>query len=119
MVASAHSWQFVHSATSMIMFHLAMENSEYFSLPDFGEGEENYFAGTRLAASSVRLMPLSRSSSAKVADMCSVRPSHSSTCTSALAPASEWVDLVWVRSGVSRLRQPPRSTDLPGSRMGS
>ena len=46
---------------------------------EHGEGNKNYFAGTRLAASRVRLMPLSRSSSAKVADMCSVRPSHSST----------------------------------------
>ena len=32
---------------------------------EHGEGKENYFAGTRLAASRVRLMPLSRSSSAK------------------------------------------------------
>src|SRR5258707_11888201 len=80
---------------------------------------EDHFAGTRLAASSTRLTALSFSISANTADMCSVRPSHSSTSTNALAPASEWVDLVCVRSGVSRLRQPPRSTDLPGSPIGS
>ena len=36
---------------------------------------------------------LSFSMRAKVSDMCSVRPSHSSTCTSELAPAIECVDL--------------------------
>ena len=35
------------------------------------------------------------------------------------APAIECVELVCVRSGVSRLRQPPRSSDLPGSPIGS
>src|SRR5258708_2553477 len=80
---------------------------------------EDHFAGTRLAASSTRLTALSFSISANTADMCSVRPSHSSTSTNALAPASEWVDLVCVRSGVRRFRQPPRSTDLPGSPIGS
>src|SRR5579883_2152398 len=29
MVASVHSWQLVHSATSMIMFHLDMEHSKF------------------------------------------------------------------------------------------
>ena len=30
MAASAHSWQLVHSATSMIMFHLDMEDSNLY-----------------------------------------------------------------------------------------
>src|SRR6202140_2822514 len=103
MAESVHRLQLVHSATSMIMFHFFMV----------------YFAGTRLASLSVRLISLSFSIAANTADICSVRPSHSSICTSELAPASEWVLLVWVRSGVSRLRQPPRSTDFPGSPIGS
>src|SRR5215208_3961003 len=78
-----------------------------------------HFAGTRCAAFSESRTSSSLSISAYVSDICSVRRSHSSTCTSELAPASEWVDLVCVRSGVSRLRQPPRSTDLPGSPIGS
>src|SRR3977135_1291131 len=53
------------------------------------------------------------------ADPYTMRRSPTSICTSELAPASEWVDLVWVRSGVSRLRQPPRSTERPGSPIGS
>src|SRR5215469_1409734 len=78
-----------------------------------------HFTGSRCASLSVRLISLSYSGAAKAADMCSVRRSHSSISTSELAPASEWVLLVCVRSGVSRLRQPPRSTDLPGSPIGS
>src|SRR5262249_15925726 len=64
---------------------------------------KGYFAGTRFASFSVRLISLSLFSVAKAADRCSVRPSHGSICTSALEPASEWVVLVCVRSGVSRL----------------
>src|SRR5204863_9479276 len=78
-----------------------------------------HFAGTREAALSERFISASLSIRAKVSDMCSLRPSHSPPCTRELAPAMEWVDLVCVRSGVSRLRHPPRSTDLPGSPRGS
>src|ERR1700730_769881 len=78
-----------------------------------------HFAGTRLAAFRVSFTWRSLSIWAKAPDTCSMRRSHTSICTSELAPASEWVDLVWVRSGVSRLRQPPRSTELPGSPIGS
>src|SRR6187200_1106240 len=78
-----------------------------------------YFAGTNCASCSVRLISWSFAIAAKVSDMCSVRPSHSSTCTIDCEPASECVVLVWVLCGVSRLRQPPRSTDLPGSPIGA
>src|SRR5437773_2694122 len=116
MAASVHRLQLVHSATSMIMFH--------FFIGDCSEAAPldkltRYFAGSRCASLSVRLISLSLSAAAKAADIYSVRPSQSSIWTSALAPASEWVVLVCVRSGVSRLRQPPRSTDLPGSPIGS
>src|SRR5262245_65255035 len=99
MAASVHRLQFVHSATSMMRFHFCMD----------------YFAGTSDASCSVRLTTLSFSIAAKVSDMCSVRPSHSSTCTNACEPANECVDLVCVLCGVSRFKQPPRSTDFPGS----
>src|SRR5262249_29417181 len=56
---------------------------------------------------------------ANASDMCSVRPSQGSICTSALAPASACVDFVCDLCGVSWFRQPPRSTDLPASPIGS
>src|SRR5262245_24487768 len=113
MVASVHNWQFVHSATSMIMFHLYISLAssrwaeEYRSRiedgcapvlpsPARGGGEGSgrpahqcephgpppgpsrqaadqalHFAGTRLAASSIRLTSRSRSISANTAEMCS------------------------------------------------
>src|ERR1700709_1985975 len=108
MAESVHNWQFVHSATSMIMFHFFMTLRFLY-----------HFAGTKCASCSVRLISLSFSIAAKVSDMCSMRPSHTSTCTIDCAPASECVVLVWVLCGVSRLRQPPRSTDLPGSPIGA
>src|SRR5215470_4555629 len=147
MAASVHSWQLVHSATSMIRFHLDIATpvepsfethrcamllamrTENIDRPHPEEAAKrpsrgwqrliHHFAGTRLATSPMRSITFCFSISANTADTCSVRPSHGSTSTNALAPASEWVDLVWVRSGVSRLRQPPRSTDLPGSPIGS
>src|SRR5215475_6980955 len=78
-----------------------------------------HFAGTSAAALSVSRTCRSCSMRAKVSDMCSIRPSHNSTCTNDWAPASEWVVLVCVWCGVSWLRQPPRSTDFPGSPIGS
>ena len=79
----------------------------------------NYFAGTSSASFNVRLISLSFSIAAKVSYTCSMRRSHNSTCTSECEPASECVVLVWVLCGVSRLRQPPRSTDFPGSPIGA
>src|SRR5499425_3558289 len=78
-----------------------------------------HFAGTNCASFSTRLILASFWMVANVADTCSVRRSHSSISTSALAPASACVDLVCDLCGVSRLRQPPRSTALPGSPIGS
>src|SRR5439155_9784986 len=134
MADSAHNWQFVHSATSMIMFHFFIGHSllgapplrRAFGAPQdeallhlhrlilrrpllrpsrrMGDGP-NHFAGTSCAASSARLISASSLSfavmesfsiAAKVSDMCSMRPSHSSTCTIDCAPASECVVLVWV-----------------------
>src|SRR5579883_3003174 len=107
MVASVHRLQLVHSATSMIMFHF------------FIGGSLRYFAGTSvggafcLRAASCLISAFGSSLPvAKAAARCSVRPSQGSISTRALAPASACVDLVCERSGVSRLRQPPRSTDL-------
>src|SRR3954470_9559286 len=148
MLDSVQRLQLVHSATSMIMFHFFMRYSHWpfarISVSSSAKADDPvitelpgvldarlrghdslwcgmviYFAGTRCAAFRLSRISLSFSISAYVPDMCSVRRSHNSTCTSELAPASEWVDLVCVRSGVSRLRQPPRSTDLPGSPIGS
>src|SRR5215203_626458 len=149
MLDSVQRLQLVHSATSMIMFHffiallslafarISVSSSAKADDPVITAGpgvldarfrghdvqaccvRHLYFAGTRCAAFRLSRTSLSFSISAYVPDMCSVRRSHSSTCTSELAPASEWVDFVCVRSGVSRLRQPPRSTDLPGSPIGS
>src|SRR5262249_55386595 len=133
MVASVHRLQLVHSATSMIMFHFGMGLLAFLRSPDGAKrhpGRQpphfaslnagySHFAGTRLAAFKLSLISRSFSIAAKVADMCSTRRSQTSICTSELAPASECVDFVCVRSGVSRLRQPPRSTDLPGSPIGS
>src|SRR5262252_4331257 len=149
MVASVHRLQLVHSATSMMRFHFCIglpaesalpppcggglgwgvvavvhnRTTPTLTPPHKGEGNRNaihyHLAGTRLAALSVSWISRSFAIAANVADMCSMRRSHGSICTSELAPASEWVDFVWVRSGVSRLRQPPRSTDLPGSPIGS
>ena len=53
----------------------------------------DFFAGTNCASLSVRLISLSFSMAANAADICSMRPSHSSICTSELAPASECVRL--------------------------
>src|SRR5262245_20613779 len=167
MAASVQSWQFVHSATSMIMFHFFIaplsesvgwatarngyRTISYFPAPlptictsallvalmvgkgarDLSQSQlgalrlcppyasTNHFAGTSCASRSVRLISASFCMAAKVSDTCSVRRSHSSISTSALAPASACVDLVCDLCGVSRLRQPPRSTDLPGSPIGS
>src|ERR1700739_2030275 len=133
MVASVHRLQLVHSATSMMRFHFCMgllvllrspdgaKRHPGPQLPHFASLNAGYihFAGTSDAAFSVSFTAQSFSIAANVADMCSMRRSQTSICTSELAPAGEGVDLVCVRSGVSRLRQPPRSTDLPGSPIGS
>src|SRR5258705_1319834 len=78
-----------------------------------------HFARTRLAAFRDSFTCRSLSIWAKAPDTCSTRRSHTSIWTSQLAPGSEWVVLVWVRSVVSRFRQPPRSTEGPGSPVGS
>src|ERR1700730_17018592 len=153
MVASVHRLQFVHSATSMIMFHFFMAHTFVGlqgspSLRSFprtresslcqialtfdeakpgsprprGRAEEgrHHFAGTNADGTlALRLTLGSGFASANAAEMCSGRRSHGSTSTSELAPAKACVDLVCERSGVSRLRQPPRSTVLPGSPMGA
>src|SRR6185369_8210587 len=111
MAASVHKLQLVHSATSMIMFHFFMTLSPRYFAGTSGAGlrrTRGFFAAALLCAAP-----------AKAAEMNAVLPSHGTTSTSALAPASECVVLVCVRSGVSRLRQPPRSTDRPGSPIGS
>src|SRR5207237_4123543 len=95
------------------------KDGDSYSLFAIRHSPPNHFAGTSWAALSDSRTALSFSMRAKVSDMCSVRPSQISTCTSAFAPAMECVDLVCVRSGVSRLRHPPLSTDFPGSPMGS
>src|SRR5882724_6306457 len=84
-----------------------------------------HFAGTSVGVFwaargfAVSLVSLGLSRLAKAAETCAVRRFQNSICTSALAPASACVDLVCDLCGVSRLRQPPRSTDLPGSPIGS
>src|SRR5436853_7684549 len=107
MVASVHRLQFVHSATSMIMFHFFMAMLAYLA----GTRTGGFFA---LTFGSLGLVSFAFSAPAKACDRCSVRRSQSSISTSALAPASACVLLVCDLCGVSRLRQPPRSTDLPG-----
>jgi hypothetical protein len=54
-----------------------------------GDDAGGYFAGTKSASRSVRLIVASFSMAAKVSDMCSVRPSQSSTWTMECAPAKE------------------------------
>jgi len=49
----------------------------------------------------------------------SADPSHGTTSTKAELDPIEWPCFSWERRGVSWLRQPPRSTDFPGSPMGS
>ncbi len=80
----------------------------------------DYFAGTRLRGFQRALDALVALELARRSRTCARcgRPT-ARPAPAQLAPASEWVDLVCVRSGVSRLRQPPRSTDLPGSPIGS
>src|SRR5262249_24295710 len=134
MASRVHKLQLVHSATSMTMFHFFIAMLFYLAIAcvpyrdqrvaasrppgDDGAGR-HHFGGSRCAPFSVRLISTSCSKAAKAAYMCSTLRSQSSISTRELAPGSEWVLLVWVRSGVSRLRQPPRSTDLPGSPIGS
>src|ERR1039458_6361831 len=57
--------------------------------------------------------------SAKASERYSVLPSHSSISTRPCEPASACVDLVCERCGISKLTTPPRSTDRPGSPIGS
>src|SRR5450631_563486 len=78
-----------------------------------------YFAGTRCAVLSLLRISSSLSISAKASEMYSVLPSHSTISTRPCEPASACVDLVCERCGINRLTTPPRSTDRPGSPIGS